>query len=255
MSEDTHTHDLPENRTDGFPAKWLLLIGMVIIVGLLYWRFGDALSLDYLAGKEAELKQFQQRQPLLVYAMAFVAYSAITGLVPSAAALTLLMGWYFGFWRGVLLVSFASTTGATITFLLSRYFFRETVERKFSDNLQEFDAAIEKDGAFYLFYLRLIPLVPFFVINTVMGLTPLRLRTFWWVSQLGMLGGTMVYVYAGSSVPDLMTLATKELSEVFTTQQKWQIGSAFVLLVIFPLAVKRLMARFAPPATQANKTP
>ena len=243
-----------EDRQVGrFSAKWLLLAAIVIVAGLMYWQFGDALSLDYLASKEAELKEFQREHPLLVYGIAFAIYVTVTGLsLPGAAAMTLVVGWYFGFVRGVVLVSFASTTGAAVAFLMSRFFFQETVERKFSDNLKMFNSAIEKDGAFYLFYLRLIPLVPFFVINAVMGLTPIRLRTFWWVSQLGMLGGTMVYVYAGSSVPDLMTLATKELSDVFTLQQKWQIGSAFALLVLFPLTVKQLMKKFAPASVSTD---
>ena len=115
-----------------------------------------------------------------------------------------------------------------------------------------FNEALERDGAFYLFTLRLIPLVPFFVLNAVMGLTPIRVGTYWWVSQLGMLAGTMVYVYAGSSVPDLMTLSEQGASAVFSPSQLAEITSAFVLLGLFPLTVKFIMGRIAPKAVKTE---
>ncbi|WP_040769634.1 TVP38/TMEM64 family protein, partial [Novipirellula maiorica] len=155
--------------------------------------------------------------------------------------LTLVYGWYFGFGRGLILVSFASTAGATVAFLLSRFLFRDTIQNRFGERLKSFNASLEKEGPFFLFTLRLIPAVPFFVINAVMGLTPIRTRTFWWVSQIGMLAGTAVYVYAGSSVPDLQTLADQGIGAVFTSGQLWQIGSAFVLLGLFPLIVRWTM--------------
>ena len=116
-------------------------------------------------------------------------------------------GWYFGLAPAVILVSFASTSGATIAFLLSRYLFRDAIQTRFRDQLAKFNQALQREGAFYLFTLRLIPAVPFFVINVVMGLTPIRTLTFWWVSQVGMLAGTIVYVYAGSTIPSLAHLA------------------------------------------------
>ena len=108
--------------------------------------------------------------------------------------------------------------------------------------LNAFNANLEKEGAFYLFTLRLIPAVPFFVINVVMGLTPMKTRTFWWVSQIGMLAGTVVYVYAGSSVPDLATLAENGASGILTPQ----LFAAFCVLGLFPLAARRLLAQFKP---------
>jgi len=193
----------------GFPwAKLLVLAAVAGVIAIAYTQFRDQLSLDYLADQEAALRQFRTGHPILVYGIAFLAYVAITGLsLPGAAAMTLLMGWYFGFWRALVLVSFASTAGATIAFLLSRYLLREAVQRKFGDRLSSFNEALRREGAFYLFTLRLIPAVPFFVINVVMGLTPIRVWTYWWVSQVGMLAGTMVYVYAGSSIPTLEQLA------------------------------------------------
>jgi uncharacterized membrane protein YdjX (TVP38/TMEM64 family) len=155
--------------------------------------------------------------------------------------LTLLFGWYFGFWRGLVLVSFASTAGATVAFFLSRYFFRDTIQKRFGDRLTAFNKALEREGAFYLFTLRLIPAIPFFVINVVMGLTPIRPRTYWWVSQVGMLPGTAVFVYAGSTVPNLTTLAEKGVGGILSPQ----LIVAFVLLGIFPLIVKKVMQRLS----------
>ena len=169
-------------------------------------------------------------------------YVVVTGLsLPGAAVLTLVYGWYFGLLRGVVLVSFASTAGATMAFLLSRFLFRDAIQKRFGDRLPSFNQSLEKEGPFFLFTMRLIPAVPFFVINAVMGLTPIRTRTFWWVSQLGMLAGTAVYVYAGSSVPDLQTLADKGIGAVFTPSQLTQIVIAFVLLGVFPLIVRFAM--------------
>ena len=164
----------------------------------------------------------------------------------------MLFGWYFGVLQGVLLVSFASTTGATLAFLLSRFLFRNSVQNRFGDRLNAFNRALEREGPFYLFSLRLIPAVPFFVINAVMGLTPIRVWTFWWVSQLGMLAGTLVYVYAGSTVPDLATLANQGINAVFSARQLTQILVAFVLLGLFPLIsrwiIKRVIRRRAKPS-------
>ena len=174
------------------PWKKLLILGLVLAVAVgVYVQFGDALTLQNLAESESRLRLFQAEHPLLVYAVAFAVYVGVTGLsLPGAAALTLLFGWYFGLLRGVVLVSFASTTGATLAFLLSRYLFRDAVQQRFGDRLSSFNESLRSEGAFYLFALRLIPAVPFFVINLVMGLTPIRVATYWWVSQIGMLAGT-----------------------------------------------------------------
>lgn len=256
MSEDQPSTVGSSNEKQGlgFRSKLILLAIVAVVAGGFYWKFGEVLSLDYLATKEEQLKTLQAQHPLLVYGISFLIYAVVTGLIPSAAALTLIVGWYFGFLRGVVLVSFASTTGATIAFLLSRYFFRDAIQQKFHDKLATFNAALEKDGAFYLFSLRLIPLVPFFVLNAVMGLTPIRVWTFWWVSQIGMLAGTMVFVYAGSSVPDLMTLSNEGIQAVFSTERLAHIFLAFGLLGIFPLAIKLLMKKFSPQAIDVEET-
>ena len=199
--------------------KWLGLAILAIVVAVLYWQFGSYLRLDWLAQQETQLRALQSSAPLVVIGSAFLLYVAVTGLsLPGATLLTLAVSWYFGFWPALVLVSLASTSGATVAFLLSRYFFRETVERRFGERLKSFDEALEREGAFYLLSLRLMPAVPFFVINAVMGLTKLRVSTYWWVSQLGMLPGTCVYVYAGSRVPDLQTLSDEGIKAVFTAE-------------------------------------
>lgn len=233
----------PKPRPQSVWKKVLLLIVVAGAGAYGYYQFGDKLSLDYLAEKETELRQYQVNHPLLVYGAAFVIYVAVTGLsLPGATAMTLIIAWYFGLPRSVLLVSFASTTGATLAFLLSRFVLRDTIQAKFGDRLAAFNSALEREGAFYLFTLRLIPAVPFFIINVVMGLTPLKTWTYWWVSQLGMLPGTIVYVYAGSTVPDLKTLAERGAGGILSPQ----LIIAFVLLGLFPIAVKKLMAKLRP---------
>lgn len=199
---------MPQKQQPWLGKKTLVLGGFLLAVGALVMLIGDRLSLDYLAQQEQTLRQFQLDYPWLVYVLAFLVYVAVTGLsLPGATALSLLYAWFFGFLPAVVLVSFASTAGATLAFLLSRYFFRDAVQNRFGDQLQSFNQALEREGAFYLFTLRLIPAVPFFVINAVMGLTNIPTRTFWWVSQVGMLAGTCVYVYAGASIPRLQQLA------------------------------------------------
>ena len=227
--------------------RMLLLVAVVSVAGVAYWRFGEYLRLAYLAERESDLKSLQRQSPAFVVSTAFGIYVLITSLsLPGALVMTLVMGWFFGFYRGLLFVSFASTTGATLAFLFSRYLFRDAVQSRFGDRLRTFHESLEREGAFYLFTLRLIPAVPFFVINAVMGLTPIRTWTFWWVSQLGMLPGTAVYCYAGSRVPDLRTLSEQGVQAVFSTTQLTQITVALVLLGLFPLATRKLLQWWRP---------
>ena len=128
--------------------------------------------------------------------------------------------------------------------MIARYFLRDSVQNRFGDRLSKIIQAFEAEGAFYLFTLRLIPAVPFFATNLLMGLTKIKASTFWWVSQIGMLAGTAVYVYAGSSIPDLNTLQTEGVSAVFSTSQITQFTIAFALLGCFPILVKKIFSRF-----------
>ena len=170
----------------------------------------------------------------------FAAYVAITGLsLPGAAIMTLAGGAVFGLLWGTVVVSFASTLGATIAFVVSRYILRDGIQRRYGDRLEAINAGVERDGGFYLFTMRLVPAFPFFVINLVMGLTPMRTLTFAWVSQVGMLPGTVVYVNAGTQLGRIESLQGI-LSPAL-------IGS-FVLLGIFPL-----LAKWAVGAVQARR--
>jgi len=222
------------------PIKIIVFLLVVAAAVIGYWQFGDALTLDNLASKETALREAKANAPLLVFGIGFLIYVLVTGLsLPGAAVLTIASGWFFGLWQGTLLVSFASTTGATLAFLFSRYLFRDTIQRRFGDRLEKFNTALEKEGPFYLFTLRLIPAVPFFVLNLVMGLTPIRTWTYWWVSQIGMLAGPIVFVYAGASVPSLAVLAERGMGGILSPQ----LIIAFIILGIFPITVKKIMAK------------
>jgi len=194
------------------------------------------LTLANLAEREAELRALQAAQPGLFAAAAFAIYVAVTGLsLPGAAGLTLVTGWLFGVARGTLLVSFASTLGATIAFLLSRFLFRDAVERRFGARLRPVQDAVARDGAWHLFALRLIPAAPFFLVNLAMGLTSLRVWTYWWVSQLGMLPATIVYVAVGASVADgLRGLAERGIGGVLSVR----LWLALAALGLLPLLLR-----------------
>jgi pyruvate/2-oxoglutarate dehydrogenase complex dihydrolipoamide dehydrogenase (E3) component/uncharacterized membrane protein YdjX (TVP38/TMEM64 family) len=189
------------------------------------------LSLENLKAQQAALQGWRAAHPAGAIAAFFAAYVAVTGLsLPGAALLTLLAGALFGLLWGTIVVSFASSIGATIAFLASRFVLRDWVQARYRGQLEAVNRGVEKEGGFYLFTLRLIPAVPFFVINLAMGLTRMRTGTFYWVSQLGMLAGTLVYVYAGTQLGKLASLAD--------VLSPGLIG-AFLALGFFPLAAKK----------------
>lgn len=234
-------------ESDGGRAGWLskrrrisIAVVLVLVVLIVFQQFGDVLTPENFIRHESALQALRQQRPVLVFATAFLIYVLVTGMsLPGAALLSLICAWYFGFRQALLLVSFASTCGATVAFLVSRYLLRDIVRERLSGRLAEFNRSLETEGPFFLFVLRLIPAVPFFVINLVMGLTPMRVVTFWWVSQLGMLPGTAVYVYAGSQFPDLQTLAEKGAGSVLTPQ----LIAAFALLGFLPLVLRTVSRR------------
>jgi len=232
----THTHRSANK------LGWLALL-VVVAVGGGLWLLGDRLSLDHLATQESALRSYRQSFPIWAAIVAILAYVAVAGFsLPGASVLTLAYGWYFGFWQGLWVVSLGSTGGATLAFLLTRYLLRAWVQQKFARKLGAINEAFDREGAFYLFTLRLLPAVPFFVINAVMGLTKIRVVTFWWVSQLGMLPGTAAYVYAGTSVPSLQRLAEDGVGKVMS----WQLLLAFAILGLLPLVAKRVVVFLRP---------
>lgn len=217
------------------------LLLMAALGGLLVAYFaldlGRFLSIDYFKSQQETIEAWRAAQPVKAGLLFFLAYVAVTGLsLPGAAVLTLAGGAIFGLFWGLLLVSFASSLGATLAFLASRFLLHDWVQKRFGERMRAINAGIAREGGFYLFTLRLVPLFPFFVINLVMGLTPLKTRTFYWVSQLGMLAGTLVYVNAGTQLARIDSLAGI-LSPAL-------LGS-FVLLGIFPLLAKKIVDTLA----------
>lgn len=203
-------------------------------MALAYFRWSEELTLDRLATRQQEFHDAFASRPMFVLAAAFLLYVLVTSVfIGSATAISLLYGWLFGLIVGTVLVSFASTAGATVTFLASRFLFRAEVERRFATKLRGVDDAFRKSGAMYLLSLRLIPGIPFFLVNALMGLTPIRVQTYWWVSQLGMLPATLIFIYAGSTVPNLQTLKVRGISSILSGR----FVLALLLLGLFPLAL------------------
>ena len=211
-------------------AKKIILI--TAIGGLLwaYFAFDGQryLSLDFF-------RDLYAQQPLLTAGVYFAIYVIATAIsIPGAALLTIIGGMLFGLWTGILLVSFASSIGATLAFLVSRFLLRDWVQATFSSHLSTINQGIEKQGGYYLFGLRLIPLFPFWMINLVMGLTPLKTSTFYLVSQLGMLAGTFVYVNAGASIGSIDEFSA---AGIMTPG----VILSFLLLALFPLLVRAVV--------------
>jgi len=190
-------------------VKKLLILAALAAVVAAYFIFdlGQYLTLDGIKRVVSQWEAFYADNPVKVLAGFFAAYVAVTAAsLPGAAIMTLAAGALFGLVTGTILVSFASTLGATLAFLSSRYVLRDTIEARFGERLKAINAGVERDGAFYLFSLRMIPAFPFFVVNLVMGLTRIRIWTYVWVSQLGMLLGTAVYVNAGTQLAQIESL-------------------------------------------------
>ncbi|MFT5604494.1 MAG: pyruvate/2-oxoglutarate dehydrogenase complex dihydrolipoamide dehydrogenase (E3) component [Paracoccaceae bacterium] len=210
------------------------MVGALIAV-IFVFDLNQYLSLGFLQTQLGDIQIFYADNALVVCGLFFVLYVVVTALsIPGAAVMTLAGGAVFGLSVGLVLVSFASSLGATLAFLAARYLLREPVQKKFPDRLKTLNKGIEKDGAFYLFTLRLVPVFPFFLINLAMGLTPIKTWTFYWVSQLGMLAGTAVYVNAGT-----------ELALVESTAGLFSpsLIGAFVLLGLLPWIGRALVNR------------
>jgi dihydrolipoamide dehydrogenase len=213
----------------------ILLVATIVALVVVFFAFDlhRFLTLEYLKTQQQAFTDFYQDNRLLTVALYFLLYVLVTALsLPGAAVMTLAGGALLGFWVALVTVSFASTIGATLAFLVSRFLLREWVQGKFGDKLKAINEGVEREGSFYLFTLRLVPLFPFFVINLVMGLTPMRAVTYYWVSQVGMFAGTVVYVNAGTQLGQIES-ASGILSP--------GILISFVLLGIFPLIAKRIV--------------
>lgn len=215
--------------------KKVFLALLLVVAIALYFGLGvdQQLSLAALKESRVEFTAMLEQSPLRVTLIAFVAYLLVVALsLPGATIMGLAAGALFGLWYGVLFVSFASSIGATLAFLISRYLLRDFVESHFGDRLKIVNDGIAKDGELYLFMLRLVPLFPFFLINLLMGLTQIRTRTFYWVSQAGMLAGSTVVVNAGAQLARI-----NSLSDVFSPK----VMLSLTLLGVFPLIAKLIV--------------
>jgi pyruvate/2-oxoglutarate dehydrogenase complex dihydrolipoamide dehydrogenase (E3) component/uncharacterized membrane protein YdjX (TVP38/TMEM64 family) len=211
-------------------SRLLLFAALAVLVAAFFASGGHRyLTLEQLRAHQAGVQQYYASHPWQAALGYFLVYVIVTGLsLPGATVLTLFGGAVFGLLWATLIVSFASSIGATLAFLVSRLLLRDWVQARFGDRLKPVNDGVAREGAFYLFALRLVPVFPFFVINLVMGLTPIRAWTFYWVSQVGMLAGTVVYVYAGTQLSELRLSAGLVV--------------AFTLLGLFPLAAKKALA-------------
>jgi pyruvate/2-oxoglutarate dehydrogenase complex dihydrolipoamide dehydrogenase (E3) component/uncharacterized membrane protein YdjX (TVP38/TMEM64 family) len=212
----------------------LLVIAIVLIVGFFSFDLHHYLTLAGLKGSMGTLEHSIAESPFVSFVLFFLVYVVVTALsLPGAAVLTLAAGALFGLWKGLLLVSFASTIGATLAFLVARYVLRDWVTSRFGEKLNSINAGVEKQGAFYLFTLRLVPIFPFFLINLLMGLTSITVRTFYWVSQVGMLAGTLVFVNTGTQLAQI-----DSLSGILSPGLLF----SFALLGIFPWIAKAMVS-------------
>lgn len=215
--------------------KFLIVLALLgIVAAFKFFGLGQYLKLSYLKESREHFQAFYAEHTGLAIAVYMLIYIVITSLsLPGAAVMTLAGGALFGLWVGTAAVSFSSAIGATVACLVSRFLLRDWVQGKFGDKIKKINEGIEREGAFYLFTLRLIPVFPFWVINLVMGITEMKLITFYWVSQAGMLPGTLVYVNAG-----------RELGRIESVSGIFSPGLiiSFVILGIFPLAAKKILS-------------
>jgi uncharacterized membrane protein YdjX (TVP38/TMEM64 family) len=216
----------------------ILIILVFIILIAVFWKFdlGKYLSLSYLKASQEKFEILYSDHRVPVIAGYMVIYILVTSLsLPGAAVMTLAGGAFFGLLAGTVIVSFSSTIGATLACFVSRFILRDWVQGKFGEKLKTVNQGIEREGSLYLFTLRLIPVFPFWLINLVMGLTKMPLRTFYWVSQVGMLAGTIVYVNAGKELAKIDSLAGI-LSPTLIL--------SFVILGLFPLITKKILGLY-----------
>ncbi len=214
--------------------KVLLIIGLMLAVTSFFlFDLGQYLTLDYIKLQKEAFADFYASNKIMTLAIYMTLYIGVTALsLPGAAILTLAGGALFGVVTGVILISFASTIGATLAFLISRFVLRDTLENKYRDRIKKINDGIEKEGKFYLFALRLVPVFPFFLINILMGLTAMPVLAFFWVSQLGMLPGTIAFVYAGT-----------QLSEIESIGDILSLGmiTAFAVLGLLPIVTSKVL--------------
>ena len=211
----------------------LLLVFVAIVIAFVTLDVQQYATLDYLKTQQASMLGYYQQHALLVLVVFALAYVLVTAFsLPVATAMTLFGGALFGFSTGFVVISFASSVGATLAFLMARFLLKDSLQKKYGQHLTKVNEGFAREGAFYLFALRLVPAVPFFVVNALMGLLPIKTRTFYWVSQLGMLPATAVYVYAGTELGKISSL-----SHIVSPS----LLAALALLGLLPIAAKKAL--------------
>lgn len=210
----------------------LLLFLISLIILFFIFEMNEYSSLQNIKVQYQNLLHYYDKNNLLIHIIFIFIYIITTSLsLPFALALTLFAGALFGFWYGLILVSFGSTIGATIAFLIARFIGYEYVRKNYKNQLSKFYNGFKKEGAFYLFALRMVPLFPFFMINTFTALMPIKTWTFYWVSQVGMLPGTILYVFAGTQLSEI-----KSLSDIMSPT----LIVTFIFIGFFPILVKEV---------------
>ena len=211
----------------------LLIVIVLAIIAFFFYDIQQYTTLDYIKEKQQNIIEYYKQNFFFVLVLFIFLYVLVTALsLPVATLLTLVGGALFGFSTGLIIVSFASTIGATLAFLMARFLAQNYVQKNFKNQLSKINKKFKSEGSFYLFALRLVPVVPFFIINVVMGLMTIKTWTFYWVSQLGMLPGTIVYVYAGTQLAQI---------ETFSDITSPSMLIAFALLGLFPLIAKNFI--------------
>ncbi len=213
----------------------LLLVGAFLALIGAFYALGlhEQVTLEGLKANRAALQAYVDGAfvpSLLAFGVGYVVITALS--LPIASLITLLAGGLFGVVWGTVLVSFASTAGATLAMLAARFVLRDAVQARYGAYLKTFNQGFAAEGPFYLFAIRLAPIFPFFMVNLLMGLLPIKVRTYWWVSQLGMLPGTVVYVYAGTALGEVTSVG-----DIVS----WQLLLAFGLLAVLPLATRKIL--------------
>jgi uncharacterized membrane protein YdjX (TVP38/TMEM64 family) len=212
----------------------VVLLVVALVVSFFVFDLGQYLTLEYMKAQRQSFLDFYAVNTATTLAAYFGVYVAVTALsLPGAAVMSLAGGAVFGFSTGLFIISFASSIGATLAFLISRFVLRDYVQNKFGDKLKVINEGMEREGDFYLFTMRLIPYIPFFVINLVMGLMPMKAWRFYLVSQIGMLPGTIVFVNAGSQLGSV---------ESFADILSPGLIISFILLGMFPLLAKKIVS-------------
>ena len=210
-----------------------IFLTLIIIVGL---NYDDSLSFKVIKQRYGDLQLFIDERFLFYYLLFFFAYIIVTALaLPISLLKTLLAGALFGLLPGVILTSFASTIGSTLCFLLSRYLFKDLIQEKYKKYLSKVNQGIKEEGLLYLFFLRLSPIFPFFIINLTFGLTNMKWTNFYWISQLGMLPATILFVNAGKQLSQI-----NNLEDILTMKVIISLSAIGLL----PIITKRIYGRF-----------